>query len=85
MEPPRWVEDKTSLLNVSRQAHTTGGVLFVVARKSLKALICRSLYLSNICAFDVQMAAKDGRKAEYRPLPIANGLVSGKDLTHTSV
>ena len=50
----------------------------------LKALISRCLHLINICAFEVQMAAKDGPKSQYRPHPIANGLVLGKDLLHTS-
>jgi len=34
---PRCVEEKLSLLKVSGQAHTTGGVLFVVALKVLQA------------------------------------------------
>jgi len=62
----------------------TGGVLFVVARNILKALISRCLHRISICAFEVQLAAKDGRKAQYGPHPITNGLVLGKDLTHTS-
>ena len=84
MVPPRCVEEKISLLNVSGQAQTTGGVLFVVARNILKALISRCLHLINVCAFEVQMVAEDGQKVQYRPHPIANGLVIGKDLTHTS-
>jgi len=84
MVPPRCSGGKVSLLNVFRQAHTTGGVLFVVARDILNALISRCLHLINNCDFELQMAAKDRRKARYRPHPIANGLVLGKDLTHTS-
>jgi len=83
--PPRCVEEKISLLNVSGQAQTTGGVLFVVARNVLKALISRCLHLINVCAFEVQMVAEDGQKVQYRPHPIANGLVIGKDLTHTVI
>jgi len=55
-----------------------------VAHNMLKALIYRCIHLINICAFEVQMVAKDSRKAQYRPHPIANGLIIGKDLTHTS-
>ena len=80
---PRCVEEKVSLLKVSGQARTTGGALFVVALKILKAWISRGLHLINMCAFEVQMGARDGRKAKYRPHSIANGLVVGKDLTHT--
>ena len=80
---PRCVEEKVSLLKVSGQAHTTGGVLFVVALKELKAWISRDLHLINICAFEVQMVPKDGRKAQYRPHSIANGLGIGKDPAHT--
>ena len=83
MGSQRCVGEKISLLKVSGQAHTTGGVLFVVALKVLKVWITCCLHLINICSFEVKLVANNGCKAQNRPHSIANGLVIGKDLTRT--
>ena len=42
-------------------AHDKGGIL-VLVQNMLNAIIYRCIHLINICAFEVQMVAKDSRK-----------------------